>query len=147
MAVWKGIIPQMSDGEPLTLDKINEIIGKANDRRIVASVQALPQGGMTEYQTNDAKSVIRIEARSVVVTTADSGGYSIATVPFAGTYFTQAPLVVASWGDLNDTVNNGGKINAPVVLRKTITNAQFQVYGAVKPNSRVRVNYIAIGPS
>lgn len=147
MSVWKGIIPEMSDGEALTLDKINEIIGKSNDRRIVAQVQALPQGGLTEYHTNDANSVIRIEARSVVAITAGAGAYSIATIPFSGTYFTQAPLVVATWGDITDSINTRGEINAPVVLRKTITNAAFQVYGAVQPNSRVRVNYIAIGPT
>lgn len=137
-------VPVMSEGQELTLDKINSIITMANERRVL--VHASTENAIAgSYSTNDATSQIRIEARSVVVNTSSSN-WGEAIVRFAGA-FSQPPIVVASWGD-NSGVQ-GGRI--PLMMEPAyISKTQFSAFGGLTSSTnakvRVRINYIAIGP-
>lgn len=139
----------MPEGSPLTLDKINEIIAKVNDRRIIAHVTGFKSGTNGElYGINDGNAVIRIEARTVKTTASQAFGG--AYVAFSGaTAFSQPPLVVCSWGDVAGLGGdaNAGTVNPPIVTPRNITKEGFTVFGARQPNAPVRINYIAVGPS
>lgn len=154
MAKPKPPISEMSPGEALDLNKINEIIAKANDRRLIAHVTSVAVDGGNSgalYGTNDTSSIIRIEARTVKTTTGGQAEFGGAWVAFTSpTAFSQTPLVVCSWGDLaalNSNEASEGKMNPPVVTPRNISREGFMVYGARQFNAPVRINYIAIGPT
>lgn len=139
----------MSEGSPLTLDKINEIIAKTQDRRIISSVTSIQNATGTEYSVNDSSNVIRIEARTVVSNT--NAGFGGAYVAFTSpTAFAQIPIVLCTWGDvaaLNSDDAGQGRVNPPILTPRNITREGFTVFGARQLNARVRINYIAIGPA
>lgn len=139
-------VPVMSEGDDLSLEKINSIIRRANDRRILSSIQFANMGKFAsgDYSTNDADSQIRIEARSLRVDTA--AGFGEARVNFTGK-FTKAPVVVVSWGDVAGMVGEGrnGDWNPPALSPSSITTTGFSVFGG-RASSAIRINYIAVGP-
>ena len=119
-------IPNLSEGQPVTISLINKLIDAANDTPFDITAA---YGG--NFSSSGEK--LRIESASVVVGTVDWG---IGTVSFMRP-FTKTPIVIAGWGD---NTNVGNHL---VVFRPNSRNFSFT--GAVPNIPNVRVNYIAIG--
>lgn len=120
-------VASMSEGQPLTLQKINEIIAKANEDRVVVhqgwGVDASPEGK------------IYIEAKTFVGAANNGGALD---VTFEKT-FLDTPNVVATWGDIVGV--QGYMTLRPEYIRTT----GFGALGAIPNAPFVRVNYIAVG--
>lgn len=119
-------IPNISEGQPVTIELLNKLIDAANDTPF-----DITAGYGGSFQSSGDK--LRIESASVVAKTV---GWGVGAVTFMRP-FSKTPIVVASWGD---TTNVAGHL---VVLRPSAKNFAFSGAKANVPN--VRVNYIAIG--
>jgi len=124
-------VASMSEGQPLTLQKINEIIAKANEDRVVVrqgwGADASPEGK------------IYIESKTWVSSANAEGSLRI---NFEKT-FLDMPNVVASWGD-----NVGAQTiltTRPEYTPDMLSTTGFRVFGAYPNTPFVRVNYIAVG--
>lgn len=134
-----------SEGEKLTLDKMNAIIASINDRRVKIRLGFTGMDYVQDgnYSTTEETDNILIEARSVVATTGTSGDV---TVPFE-TKFLKSPVVLVTWGD---TRGRQEAFTAPVVAPEQVTKENFVAWGGKASSGtnkvQVRLNYIAIGP-
>lgn len=142
-----AIIPQLSNGEPIDYNRINQIIAGVNEAQTAGSTQAIVSRDTTYHSTDDNivvqafRRTFRPDTTKVYTTV---GGASPWTVSYP-MKFSISPIITV-------TFDAGGQYLVPYVTSVGTSSFQLGVIRIGQPqntatlNSPVNANIIAVGP-
>lgn len=144
------MINQISDGQPITYELLNQIIEQVNkvstsDLNDVKQIVEVIGSGIK--RTEDARAIIA--AGSITVVIPKTSNIPIQTIKFSE-IFAANPYVSVTIVDVNTSKQDGG-LNAATATVVGLTASEMQVkiqlIRQIESATSIRLHYIAVGPS